>query len=111
MRRERSVRLPCVRGDAGVQIVHVQSGASAVGRFTDDVAKQVQRVGQRAREGVFKHLRDRFSLPCFGEVDGEETVHDDGVKLALNRVWKSVTTFDLGEEASGDEETLLLKRS
>jgi hypothetical protein len=33
------------------------------------------------------------------------------VKLALNRVRKSVAAFDLGEEASGEEETLLLKGS
>ena len=59
------------------------------------------------REGVLERLRGRFAFPCFGEIDGEETIHDDGVKLALYRVRKSVTAFDLGEEASGDEETLL----
>jgi hypothetical protein len=31
------------------------------------------------------------------------------VKLALYRVRKSVATFDLGEETSSEEETLLLK--
>jgi hypothetical protein len=68
-------------------------------------------VGQRARESVFECLRNRFAFPGFGEVDSEESVHDDRVELALNGVWQSVAAFDLGEETSGEVETLLLKGS
>ena len=105
------MRLPCVRGDADVQIVHVEGGASTVGRFAHHVAQQMQRVGQRAREGVLERLGDRLAFPRLGKVNGDEAVHDDGVKLALYRVRKSVATFDLGEETSSEEETLLLKGS
>src|SRR6476661_2124793 len=102
MGRESSVRLPCVRGDPDIQVVHVEGGAPTIGRFADHVAQQVQRVGQRAREGVFERLRYWLTFPGFGEVDSEEAVQNDGVKLALNGVRQSVATFDLGEETSGE---------
>jgi hypothetical protein len=68
-----------VGGHAGIQVVHIERGTAAVGRFLDHVPQQVQCVGKAGGEGILEREWRRLSLPGLGE--GGDAANRDGVRL------------------------------